>query len=114
MDKSYKRHILKVLAEVGTMGISVKNLSKHVFNMSSTLFEQPDMDDVRRNVRQFLLRNSKNSSSLIENMERWGYYRLNTNRSYEAKQLMLSFSEEEPTEKPKEQECQDLSLSLFD
>lgn len=114
MDKNYERHILEVLAEAGTVGISVKNLSKHVFNMSSTLFEQPDMDEVRRNVRQFLLRNSKDGASPIEHMERWGYYRLNPNRSNMDQQLKLIFCDEEQPEEPKPQEWQDLSLSLFD
>ncbi len=114
MDKSYERHILTVLAEAGNVGISVKNLSKHVFNMSSTLFEKPDMDDVQRQVRQFLTRNTKGYYPLVEHTGRWGCYRLNTTRSETARQLMLNFTEAEEQEAPKTREQQDLSLSLFD
>lgn len=114
MDKGYERHILRVMAEAGSVGISVKNLSTHVFNMSSTLFEKPDMADVRRQVRLFLARNTKGHAPLIEHTGQWGHYRLNATRLETARQLMLDFTESEEKEEPKAQEQQDLSLSLFE
>jgi hypothetical protein len=94
----------------------VSLLAKHVYNLNCTLFSQPDLQEVKQFVQQYLLKNSKSSLSLIESTGRRGYYRLNTQNNADARQLMLEFREEEiemeevEEEKPK----QDLSLSLFD
>lgn len=111
----YEQQILKILMEVGERGIHVAKLSKHVFNMNCTLFVQPDLEDIHRQVQQYLLRNSKSSQSLIEHMEQRGYYRLNMQNSPVARQLMLDFSESIETEEPEPPKPQqDFSLSLFD
>ena len=114
---TYDHHILQILNEVGMRGISVKSLVKHVYNLNSTLFATPDIDELTRYVRNYIARNSKSATSLIEHMERRGYYRLNTRNSATARQLMMNFfdtaddnTEEEEKEKPQ----QDFSLSLFD
>jgi hypothetical protein len=113
---TYEQQILHILSEVGERGISVSLLAKHVYNLNSTLFSQPDLQEVKQFVQQYLLKNSKSSLSLIESTGRRGYYRLNTQNNADARQLMLEFREEEiemeevEEEKPK----QDLSLSLFD
>ena len=65
-------------------------------------------------VQQYLLRNSKSPQSLIESTGRRGYYRLNTQGSADARQLLLDFRDEvtnDETENEKSQ--QDLSLDLF-
>ena len=111
----YERHILKVLSEVGERGISVQLLAKHVYNLNCTLFHQPDLQDIRQQVQQYLLRNSKSPYSLIESTGRRGYYRLNTNNSPDARQLMLEFQDDAPEEELSEAKPQqDLSLTLFD
>jgi hypothetical protein len=113
---TYEQQILHILSEVGERGISVSLLAKHVYNLNCTLFSQPDLQEVKQFVQQYLLKNSKSSLSLIESTGRRGYYRLNTQNNADARQLMLEFCEEEiemeevEEEKPK----QDLSLSLFD
>lgn len=113
---TYEHQILHILSEVGERGISVSLLAKHVYNLNCTLFFQPDLQEVKQFVQQYLLKNSKSSLSLIESTGRRGYYRLNTQNNADARQLMLEFREEEiemeevEEEKPK----QDLSLSLFD
>ena len=113
---TYEQQILHILSEVGERGISVSLLAKHVYNLNCTLFSQPDFQEVKQFVQQYLLKNSKSSLSLIESTGRRGYYRLNTQNNADARQLMLEFREEEiemeevEEEKPK----QDLSLSLFD
>ena len=113
---TYEQQILHILSEVGERGISVSLLAKHVYNLNCTLFSQPDLQEVKQFVQQYLLKNSKSSISLIESTGRRGYYRLNTQNNADARQLMLEFREEEiemeevEEEKPK----QDLSLSLFD
>lgn len=113
---TYEQQILHILSEVGERGISVSLLAKHVYNLNCTLFSQPDLQEVKQFVQQYLLKNSKSPLSLIESTGRRGYYRLNTQNNADARQLMLEFREEEiemeevEEEKPK----QDLSLSLFD
>ena len=90
-------------------------LAKHVYNLNCTLFSQPDLQEVKQFVQQYLLKNSKSPQSLIESTGRRGYYRLNTGNNADARQLMLEFCEESVEEEPEiEKPSQDLSLSLFD
>lgn len=95
-------------------GISVRLLAKHVYNLNCTLFTQPDLQEIHSMVQQYLLRNSKSPQSLIESTGRRGYYRLNTQGSADARQLLLDFRDEvtnDETENEKPQK--DLSLDLF-
>jgi hypothetical protein len=110
---TYDRQILQILTEVGEKGISVQLLAKHVYNMNSTLFFSPDLEEIRSYVQQYLLKNSKSYQSLIESTGRRGFYRLNTQNNANARQLMLAFREV-PEEKEEEKPEVDLSLSLFD
>ena len=110
---TYDQQILKVLTEAGEHGVSVQAVAKHVYNMNCTFFTQPDYEEIRSYVQQFLLRNSKSSLSLIENTGRRGYYRLNTTGSADARQMMLQFREETVEENEEEKPQQDLSLDLF-
>ena len=112
---TYDRQILKILTDVGDKGISVQLLAKHVYNQNSTLFYTPDLSEVRSYVQQYLLKNSKSPSSLIESMDKRGFYRLNTQNNLDARQLMIEFREERQlTEDKEEKPSQDLSLDLFD
>lgn len=110
----YDKHILQILSEVGHTGISVQNLSKHVYNRSCGLFSVVDISDVHKYVQAYLLKNSKSSMSLIESTGKRGYYRLN-NQNNDAQQLMLLFKETQQEDvQDKEKTQVDLSLSLFD
>ena len=121
---NYDQQILQILTEAGDRGLSVQTISKHVFNRTRTFFVSPDLEEIRSYVQQFLLRNSKSAQSLIERTGQRGYYRLNTQGSLDARQLMLQqgsldarqlmlqFSDDEPKEEEKPR--QDFSLSLFD
>ena len=111
---TYDQQILKVLTEAGEGGVSVQSIARHVYNMNCTFFVQPDYEDIRTYVQQYLLRNSKSSQSLIESTGRRGYYRLNTEGSADARQMMLQFREEKTEEKDEEKPHKDLSLSLFE
>ena len=113
---NYEQQILHILSEVGERGISVSVLSKHLYNLNCTLFSQPDLQEVKQFVQQYLLKNSKSPQSLIESTGRRGYYRLNTGNNADARQLMLEFHEEESVveEAENEEPTQDFSLSLFD
>jgi len=111
----YDQQILQILSEVGERGISVAALSKHVYNLNCTFFSSPDLQDVRQYVQQYLLRNSKSAQSLIESTGRRGYYRLNTQGSADARQLMFDFREEQPSAEADSvaPRGEDHSLSLF-
>lgn len=110
---TYDKQILHILAVAGEQGISVQAIAKHVYNMNHTFFTTPDYEELRNYIQQYLLRNSKSSQSLIENVGRRGYYRLNTTGSVDAQQMMLQFCEEQQETK-EEKTQQDLSLNLFD
>ena len=109
---SYDQQIQLILTEAGERGVSVQTIAKHVYNMNCTFFFQPDYEEIRNYVQQYLLRNSKSSQSLIENTGRRGYYRLNTTGCADALQMLLQFREEHE-EKEEEKPQQDLSLDLF-
>ena len=109
---TYDQQILQVLTEAGECGVSVQAIAKHVYNMNCTFFVQPDFEEIRTYVQQYLLRNSKSQQSLIESTGRRGYYRLNTDGSADARQLLLQFRDEK--EEEREEPQQDLSLDLFD
>lgn len=111
----YEKHILDVLAEAGEEGINVHKLSMHVYNLSCTLFEQPDASFIRKYVQRYLLRKSKQSSSIIESMPQRGYYRLRELSPMSIKQLLIDFYEEEKEDSPKDPvAAKDLSMNLFD
>ena len=110
---TYDQQILQVLTEAGECGVSVQAIAKHVYNMNCTFFVQPDFDEIRTYVQQYLLRNSKSQQSLIESTGRRGYYRLNTDGSADARQLLLQFRDEKEEEREEEKPQQDLSLDLF-
>lgn len=110
---TYDQQILNILTEAGESGVSVQTIAKHVYNMNCTFFSQPDYEEIRSYVQQYLLRNSKSSQSLIESTGRRGYYRLNTEGSADARQMMLQFREEQLEEIEEEKPRQDLSLNLF-
>lgn len=111
---TYDRQILEILTEVGDKGISVQLLSKHVYNKNVSLFFTPNLEEIRIYVQQYLLKNSKSASSLIESMGRRGYYRLNTQNNPDARQLMIEFREERTIDEKEEKPVKDLSLNLFD
>ena len=103
-----------MLTDAGECGVSVQAIAKHVYNMNCTFFVQPDFEEIRTYVQQYLLRNSKSQQSLIESTGRRGYYRLNTEGSADARQLLLQFRDEKEEETEEEKPQQDLSLDLFD
>ena len=111
---TYDQQILKILTEAGERGISVQNISRHVYNLNCTFFHQPDYEEVRNYVQQYLLKNSKSQQSLIESTGQRGYYRLNTTGSKDAQQLMLLFRDDIVNDDVQPLAQQDLSLDLFD
>ncbi len=111
---TYDQQILKILIEAGERGISVQNISRHVYNLNCTFFHQPDYEEVRSYVQQYLLKNSKSQQSLIESTGQRGCYRLNTTGSKDAQQLMLLFRDETVVSDEPSTLQEDMSLDLFD
>ena len=114
---TYDKQILQILSNVGEKGIGVQQLAKHIYNLNSTFFFQPNLQEIHGYVQQYLLRNSKSAQSLIERTDRRGCYRLNTQNNADARQLMLEFREHQTDETEEQIEDKpkiDLSLSLFD
>lgn len=102
---------------VGDRGISVRALTKHVFNMSATFFYQPDLEEVKVAVRQYVWRNSRTPRSLLQHIGRRGWYRLNPRCKADWPQQRLDFEadvSDTAASKPAETPRPDLSLSLFD
>lgn len=113
---TYDQQILSILSDVGDKGISVQLLSKHLYNLNTSLFAPLNIADIRNYVQQYLLKNSKSPQSLIENAGHRGVYRLNTRNNADARQLMLEFKNHTAQEDPVESEGNthpDLSLDLF-
>lgn len=112
---TYDQQILSILTNVGETGISVQLLSKHLYNMNTSLFAPLDFEDIRNYVQQYLLKNSKSPQSLIENTGRRGFYRLNTQNNADARQLILEFKSHTLKETSESEEIShpDLSLDLF-
>ena len=112
---TYDQQILDILTAVGEKGISVQLLAKHVYNNNLSFFYTPNLEEIRAYIQQYLLKNSKQPSSLIEKMERRGYYRLNTQNNPDARQLLIDFREESLTSDKEERPDTnvDLSLDLF-
>jgi len=106
---NYDCDILKILKEAGEEGLSVQKIARHVFNAHNSFFITLDFEEVYSYVRQYLYRNSKSRSSMIEKTGVRGFYRLNMS-SDETRQLMFLF-EDEKEEISKNPE--DKSLSLF-
>ena len=112
---TYDQQILDILTAVGEKGISVQLLAKHVYNNNLSFFYTPNLEEIRAYIQQYLLKNSEQPSSLIEKMERRGYYRLNTQNNPDARQLIIDFREESlPSDKEERPDTDvDLSLDLF-
>ena len=113
----YDSQIVGILAKMGDKGMSVQMLAKHLYNMNCSLFEDRDIDAMRRYVQQFVLRNSRSPLSLLERMERRGFYRLNPRRAFVPRQLVFEFNDgqaadEEPVEEDVGQQ-QALPYGLF-
>lgn len=110
----YSKDIIKILTEAGDNGLSLKKISRHIFNVHNTFFESVNIEDVHSDVKAYLLRNSKNKDSVIQSVAgKRGYYKLNMS-SVETQQLMLQFRDEEEGRTQQEEQSRDESLSLFD
>lgn len=109
----YSKDIIDILLRAPE-GLSIRKIVRHVYNAHNTLFETVPLDDIKRDVTQFLTYRSKSASSQIERTGVRGVYRLNPD-SEVSQQLMLQFKEEEEKEQQTAvtEPSKDTSLDLF-
>lgn len=114
IQMNYGKEILDVLYEAGADGLSVHKISIHVHNSRNSLFDNVPFENVNRDVKAWLLRNSRFSDSLVCHCGKRGYYRLNLSSS-KTRHLLLDFRDDFPdddsAEKSSDNACQ---LSLFE
>lgn len=109
----FSADILRILSLVPD-GLSVRKIVRHVYNAHNTLFASVPLDEVQRQVSQYLLSRSRSAASPIEHAKERGVYRLNP-RSEAYHALRLQFKDEEqamPETTPRE--ASDTCPSLFD
>ncbi len=109
---NYEREILRVLTEAGGVGLSVKKISRHVYNACNSFFDPVNNEDVHAYVSQYLINHAKKANSLIEKTDIRGVYRLNMDMP-ESQQLWLQFFENDD-ESISPSNITDHSLPLFD
>ncbi len=113
----YEKEILFVLNEAGKKGLSIKKITRHIFNNHNGLFEELSFEDVHKTVGGFLRRNSKKRGSVVERTEKNGVYRIKA--SIKSSQLELIFKDDNDSQDKKEVKIDkdkselDTSLSLF-
>ncbi len=107
----YSKDIISILLRVPE-GLSIRKIVRHVYNSHNTLFETADLEEIKRSVTQYLIRNSKTPSSPIERTTERGVYRLNE-KSQESRELMLQFREQED-DPVKNVPPTDTSLDMFE
>lgn len=109
-----EKEIIRVLAEVGHSGLSIRKISIHVYNSRNSFFEDVPFEHIYNNVKQFLFRNSRKPGSIIEKTEQRGVYRLNT-ETEATRQLMFCFEKDDiqGDNADNSHTSEDHSLSLF-
>ena len=69
---TYDKQILSILTSVGERGISVMQVSKHVYNMNLSFFYTPDFNEIRAYVQLYFRKNSKLALTVMESTGRRG------------------------------------------
>lgn len=86
-----EQEIFNVLVQAGSQGLKLEKIVRHVYNSCNSIFTPLDYKYVYGFVSQYLIKNSKNPSSIIEKGKGYGVYRINY-KSSAMQQLMLDFS----------------------
>ena len=86
-----EQEIFNVLVQAGSQGLKLEKIVRHVYNSCNSIFTPLDYRYVYGFVSQYLIKNSKNPSSIIEKGKGYGVYRINY-KSSPMQQLMLDFS----------------------
>ena len=113
---NFDDEILKVLTLAGGTGLKTEKIARHVFNACNSMFNPLNYKEVHTYVTQYLIKNAKDSLSIIEKGSGHGVYRLNFQAKL-AQQLVLKFSPNDTDEQKKEDETsknEEQLPSLFD
>lgn len=86
-----EQEIFNVLVQADSQGLKLEKIVRHVYNSCNSIFTPLDYKYVYGFVSQYLIKNSKNPSSIIEKGKGYGVYRINY-KSSAMQQLMLDFS----------------------
>lgn len=109
-----EHQILDILAKVGDKGLTCKNLARHLYNASNSLFQSASFDDIYRELQMYMIKKSKAKNSYIEKTGRWGYYRLNQEKLKTALGSLFDELEEEPEDEEPKKVTSCNGPSLFD
>lgn len=116
---NFDQEILRILTLAGDNGLKTEKIARHVFNSCNSMFTPLNYKDVHSYVSQFLIKNAKDPSSIIEKGSGHGVYKLNF-KDQLVEQLVLKFSpQKEQTDfdestKANNSSDSQLSLTLFD
>lgn len=73
---NYEKEILNVLREAGAYGLSIKKITKHVYNSCQRLFEPVEYQEIHNIVVKYLKKNTKAPYAKIQHTDIRGIYRL--------------------------------------
>lgn len=106
---SYEKDIIIVLREAGDSGLTVRKISRHIFNARNSLFQTASEKDIAKSVQRYLAYHN-HSDDTIEKVGH-GRYRLNL-KSKKTKNLLASLTDNKELDNTPKQP-KDQSLSLF-
>lgn len=109
----YDRLIIEILMEAGSDGLTVRKVSRHVFNAVNGLFDEADIEAVHKLVRAFLLRHSKGGVSPALDRPKHGSYALNR-RTAAGRALIERLLSEETDQLKPQGSVQELSIPFDD
>lgn len=94
---TFEREILKVLSEGPLEGMPLRRIALNVYNISNTLFNPLDQEEVYEVVGEWLRKTSAIKGASVEKAETRGWYKINLN-SQKVQQMMLEFHPHEEDE----------------
>lgn len=108
---NYEKRIIDVLYSSGKEGLSVKAISRYVYNSENSFFAPLDYTAVYKWVSSYLIRSSHKPGSVIKKSSSRGIYYIDY-KSDVWKQMQLQFDKVEPKDSSSLPD-EDTSLSLF-
>lgn len=91
MNNAFYRDLIDYLIQVGSDGVRVCQIARHIYNQNTTLFDHPvQYDELRRALNSYLWHSTKSRRSIFIQRAR-GVYAL---KSHVAVQLDFDFADE--------------------
>lgn len=108
----YERIIIEILMEAGADGLSLRKISRHVYNAVNGLFDEADLEEVHKLVRAFLQRHSRGTAPAI-GRPKHGSYAINR-RTAAGRSLANRLLGEDPQQAHPQTSIQELSIPFDD